>query len=297
MRRYARRRSDESVTVFVVSAGEEVLADCIEALDRQTCRFRLERIADVYPMSAAFQAMPDRCRTPYFVQVDADMVLEPDAIETLHGEIVGTGPRTVQVSGQLYEEGFGPGGAVKCWRRSLFRAFRFRDVRTVDRDLYRRIGRFGLAPRHLDRQLGIHRPRHSAESAWLKAKGDVEKWRYLGREPEAFALPLVRGLLEDHMREPDRLAGALLGALTREPRLSRSKDIRHERAVRGEVLALLDLPGAGDPPLASERREELADRFAAAYKGGAGAPLAETIAALCNGGPQAPDKLLELAAR
>lgn len=294
-----RQRLDEdSLTVFVVSAGEPVLDECVEALQRQTCRFRLERIADVYPMSAAFQAMPDRCRTPYFVQVDADMVLEPHAVETLHDAIQRSGPRTVQVSGQLYEEGFGPGGAVKCWKRGVFRAFRFRDARTVDRDLYRRIGRVGLTRRHLDRQLGVHRARHSPESAWLKGKGDVEKWRYLDRDAGDYALPLVRDLLGRHTEEPDRLVGALLGALTREPRLSRSKDIRHERAVRAEVFTLLRLPGAAGEPLAEDRQAALADRFATAYAGGDGAPLAEAIAGLWATGPHASGgRLLELAAR
>jgi hypothetical protein len=279
------RRGADSLTVFVISTGEEVLDDCLAALEAQTRPVRVERIDDVFPMSAAFQAMPDRCETPYFLQVDADMVLEPFAAELLHDRLRRTGPRVFQVSGQLYEEGFGVGGAVKCWKRSLFRWFSFADVRTVDRDLYRRTRRFGLGRKHVGDVVGRHIPRHSPESEFLKAKGDVEKWRFLGREAERYALPLVRELLAEATVPADRLTGALLGALTTEPRLSRSKDIRHERAIRAAAAAAL---GAGPPGAPPGGVEEL---FAAAYAGGPREPLAQAIAAWW-GAPQASGALL-----
>lgn len=73
----------DDVTVFVISSGEPSLADCHAHLDRQDCRFRREDIAGLTPMNRAFQAMLDRCQTPYYVQVDADMLLEPWAVSTL----------------------------------------------------------------------------------------------------------------------------------------------------------------------------------------------------------------------
>jgi hypothetical protein len=279
------RRGADSLTVFVISTGEEVLDDCLAALEAQTRPVRVERIDDVFPMSAAFQAMPDRCETPYFLQVDADMVLEPFAAERLHDRLRRTSPRVFQVSGQLYEDGFGVGGAVKCWKRSVFRWFSFADVRTVDRDLYRRTRRFGLGRKHIGDVVGRHVPRHSPESEFLKAKGDVEKWRFLGREAERYALPLVRELLADATVPADRLTGALLGALTTEPRLSRSKDIRHERAIRAAATAAL---GAGPPGAPPGGIEEL---FAAAYAGGPREPLAAAIAAWWRA-PQAAGALL-----
>jgi hypothetical protein len=246
----------EDLTVFVVSTGEETADECMAALEAQTRKARVELIAGVYPMSAAFQAMPDRCETRYFLQVDADMILNEDAVERLHRAIRRSGPWTFQVSAQLYEEGFGVGGAVKCWKRSLFRHFSFRDVRTVDRDLYRRTRRFGLRPRRLKSVVGIHRPRHSPVSELLKTKGDVEKWRYLGRPAEQYARPLVRALAEEAGGR-DRLLGAALGALTIEPRLSRSKDVSYERALREQVLSVLG--EAGDESV------DLEPAFAAAY--------------------------------
>jgi hypothetical protein len=290
--RRPRRAPEDSLTVFVISTGEDVKDECLAALGRQTRSFRLKAIEDVYPMSAAFQAMPDRCETPYFLQVDADMVLEPHAVETLHDAVIGAGPRTYMVAGQLYEEGFGIGGACKCWKRSLFRFFRFRDVRTVDRDLYRRTRRLGLARRLLEEPVGTHRSRHSSESEWLKAKGDVEKWRFLGRDPSAYAAPLVEELLAAYPEDSQRLLGALLGALTTEPRLSRSKDIRYERALREEVLALLTLPSPADPALTAEQRSDIAHRFCEAYAGGSRESLAEVVADAFGGDGANSDELL-----
>jgi hypothetical protein len=281
----------DDLTVFVISTGEETADDCLAALEAQTRKARVETIADVYPMSAAFQAMPDRCETRYFLQVDADMILNEDAVERLHGAIRRSAPWTFQVSGQLYEEGFGVGGAVKCWKRSLFRYFSFHDVRTVDRDLYRRTRRFGLRPRSLKTVVGTHRPRHSPVSELLKAKGDVEKWRYLGRPAGQYALSLVAALEADESGR-DRLLGALLGALTIEPRLSRSKDVRYERELRERVLAVLG-ERAGE-------RIDVGPAFTAAYAARpetghpSRAKLAEVIARRFGSPASDPAQLLAL---
>jgi MoaA/NifB/PqqE/SkfB family radical SAM enzyme len=77
----------DEVTVFVISSGEPSLASCHRHLDVQDCLFQREDVRDVAPMWRAFQAMLDRCRTPYYVQVDADMLLEPWAVSGLYDTI------------------------------------------------------------------------------------------------------------------------------------------------------------------------------------------------------------------
>jgi len=58
----------------------------------------------VTPLTAALQHMVDRCTTPLYVQVDEDMLLEPDAIGRLH-ELTGREwqPNLALVVGQLYD--------------------------------------------------------------------------------------------------------------------------------------------------------------------------------------------------
>jgi MoaA/NifB/PqqE/SkfB family radical SAM enzyme len=74
----------QEVTVFVITTTTPDLPVCLEALRNQDCLFRQELIENVSPMSAAFQCMIDRCQTPYFVQCDEDMKLNPNAIRKLH---------------------------------------------------------------------------------------------------------------------------------------------------------------------------------------------------------------------
>lgn len=72
------------VTTFVTTIGGPTFADCIASLESQDCISRFEVIEGVAPLTAALQLMIDHCTTPFFVQVDEDMLLEPDAIRRLH---------------------------------------------------------------------------------------------------------------------------------------------------------------------------------------------------------------------
>lgn len=221
----------------------------------------------MYPMSEAFQAMPDRCQTRYFVQVDADMVLHPHAVRTLYRSVKDSGFRTYRVQGQLYEEGFGMGGSVKCWKRSIFRLFKFRDARTVDRDLHRRLKRWGFKRRTVEGVLGVHKPRHSSFSRYLKAKSDVEKWRFMRRPVDRFAVGAFEEMLSKYPETRHQVLGALLGALTAMDRVKRSKDIRLEQDRYQQVLELLGQdnnlsPGAGGP---SGLTEDLKALFVRCY--------------------------------
>jgi len=219
----------KDLTVFIISSGEETKDDCIQALENQNCLFKIKNIHDISPMSAAFQAMPDRCDTKYFIQVDADMILNVDAVLTLYNAIKESSFLVYRVAGQLYEEGFGIGGAVKCWKKSVFRFIKFHDCRTVDRDLHNRLKWFGIHIKHINNVMGVHRPRHSNFSLYLKAKSDVEKWRFLKRSPMLYAIPLLRKILDKPQVSCYQLFGVLVGALTSIDRVKKSKDNPLER--------------------------------------------------------------------
>ena len=72
------------VTTFVTTVGGPTFAECVAHLERQDCITRFDVIEGVAPLTAALQLMIDRCTTPFFVQVDEDMLLEQDAIRRLH---------------------------------------------------------------------------------------------------------------------------------------------------------------------------------------------------------------------
>lgn len=75
--------SKEDLTVFVITTGEPTYQKCIRALGEQTVVPKIETIANVTPMNRAFQQMLDRCATKYYIQVDADMILYPHAVQQM----------------------------------------------------------------------------------------------------------------------------------------------------------------------------------------------------------------------
>src|SRR6516165_8570913 len=74
----------KDTTIFVTTIGDKAnFDDCIRHLRAQSVVAPIEIIDRVAPLSAAFQEMHLRCSTEFYVQVDEDMILFPDAIETL----------------------------------------------------------------------------------------------------------------------------------------------------------------------------------------------------------------------
>ncbi len=91
------------VTGFLTTVGAPTFARCRRHLEEQDCHFRLEIIDHVAPMSAAFQRMLDDCRTPFFVQIDEDMLLYPEAIRTLHATLAAAPEDLVMYAADLFD--------------------------------------------------------------------------------------------------------------------------------------------------------------------------------------------------
>jgi hypothetical protein len=92
------------LTVFLTTMGAPSYAECLEHLARQDCRFRFVTIDRVSPLTAALQRMIDACTTPYYVQVDEDMLLVPHAICTLHRCMQNAGPNAAIYVAPLFDE-------------------------------------------------------------------------------------------------------------------------------------------------------------------------------------------------
>ena len=124
-----RRDFSAALTVFVSTVGYPTFDNCLHRLREQDCEFQLKVVSHVAPMPAAFQWMMDNCETPYFVQVDEDMLLYPHAIRTLYEHILRTEPNVAQVVYALFDvhiEGVIYG--IKVYRHSIVRRYPFDDV-------------------------------------------------------------------------------------------------------------------------------------------------------------------------
>lgn len=232
---------NSELTVFLISSEEETKKDCIEALRKQTIKFNLLEIENIYPMSLAFSQMHLRCKTKYFVQVDSDMILYPNAIEKLYLSIKKTFFFTYRVSAPLYEIGFGKGGMVKCWKKNIFNFFDFRDVRTVDRDFEKRVKIFGFRKKTINEILGKHIPRHSNKSSFIKSKADVEKWKFLKRKFNKYCGPKLREIISKKRINYYELYGSLFGIIGSKENLIKSKNIYKENIIYNEFSKIFNL--------------------------------------------------------
>ena len=183
-RRAARRRNlTKDVTAFVTSVGAPTFEACLERLRQQDCTFTMRIIDHVAPMNVAFQRMVDECRTPYYVQVDEDMLLYPHAVRTLVEPISGA-PRDVAMAvADLYDVHLERCiNGVKIFRHAIIRRYRFENRDRFESALLVRLARdgyqtlrtpFGAAP--VDgRTLGLHGVRWTPQSLY-------ERYLTLGR--------------------------------------------------------------------------------------------------------------------
>lgn len=156
----------DQVTVFVTTIGYPTFERCMDCLRAQDCRFPLKVIENVAPMSAAFQRMLDECETPFYVQVDEDMLLYPQAVRTLYERIRTLDDNVAMFAACLFDEHMDRAiYGIKIFRTDIVRRYPMRDVEGFEleqRSRWRRDGytdvfeRIEGAGRHAPRTLGLH---------------------------------------------------------------------------------------------------------------------------------------------
>lgn len=115
------------VTVFVTTVGAPTFADCMTRLEAQDVTVSFGLLDHVAPLTAALQEMADRCTTPYYVQVDEDMLLDSDAIRRLYELIRNEWHDVAIVVGMLDDDHLGlPIEGVKINRLAMVRDFDWR---------------------------------------------------------------------------------------------------------------------------------------------------------------------------
>lgn len=133
------------LTVFVPTVHGPDLQNCLEALKKQDCKFNGPiLIENVSPMDAAFQCMNDWCLTPYFVEVDEDMILRPHALRRLHGAAVQAGDRYPIVCFPLHDTLFDRIIlGVKIYRHETIRRYPFQSSGSCEMDQAERLAKDG----------------------------------------------------------------------------------------------------------------------------------------------------------
>lgn len=191
----------DQLTVFLISSGEPDYETAKRALLGQDCQFILKEVKNVAPMNAAFQTMLDTCTTPYFIQVDADMVLEPWAIRRMyeetqresiqHGVSLRPMNRVAMLTFLLYDVHLCMNiYGVKIYRHEIMRRFPYQSSYSCEVDQVKRIlagGFFAIDLHEADalkpqteNTFGLHSPTWTPESIYRRYKRLAQKWRRFG---------------------------------------------------------------------------------------------------------------------
>ena len=239
--RRARRRPNLSkkVTVFVSTVGAPTFAACVARLRAQDSSFRLQIIDHVAPMNAAFQRMLEECRTPYYVQVDEDMLLYPHAIRTLYEAIERAGAKVAMVVADLYDVHLGRCIlGVKIFRHSLVRRFPFAANDAFETDQLQRLAAAGYSYQQTSpgtapvpgRTLGLHGTRWTPSSIYERYATLERRRRSHPSQMDWFesypALFLRRFLGDPSAENFFALQGIVAGALAAHHGEAKAKDYR-----------------------------------------------------------------------
>lgn len=246
--------SDEEIraatTVFVLTGDGPAFAACLEALRKQDGPpFKLDIIRNVCSFSAAAQAMIDRCRTPYFIQVDEDMVLAPDAVASMENVMAAAPDDVGMICFHLFDEDRGmPIQGVKIYRTALIKALTFQDVKASEIDLLEQMSRHGLQwILHPDVK-GLHGTVCTPDTIYRRYKTmyekDIRQWNVLTSD--------IRRKADAFRQSGDplqlfALLGAVHGIINAPLAADPEKDARAYDFVELDVFKRLFLT---DPPMA-----------------------------------------------
>ncbi len=174
------------VSAVVLSVGESYTERAIDSLSRQSVPVdEIIIVEHVSPFSRAINEGARRVRTPYFVQVDSDMILDPICVETL---VAGMRPDTGIMVGELRDALLGQTVGVKLFRTACFKDGGVPDSIAQDTDFvaglrvrgwrtdYVRTA--GAGPRARRPTLGEHKPDYTESYTYRKLLVDGARIRH-----------------------------------------------------------------------------------------------------------------------
>lgn len=180
-------RKNERLTIFVIDTSEPSVDKCIKLLEEQTyTNFEIKRISNVFPMWRAFQRMLDECNTNFFIQVDADMLLTPIAIETLYTRIISQNSQVAISVGWLWDDDVERQIlGVKIYNHNICVNFPYTNSLSCEMTQVDKMKKHGYSidvmnmPSSKDECLGLHFPSQNPEMAFRRWERNMIKFRKL----------------------------------------------------------------------------------------------------------------------
>jgi hypothetical protein len=206
-------------TVFVTTIGDKAnFADCLAHLKIQTVRCRIEVIDHVAPMSAAFQQMHVRCRTPFYIQVDEDMILFPKAVQTLQRLIRRSPPNVAMICAPLWDCDIRAAiQGIKIYRHAIVKDYPYEntlscEIRQLDQIVSAGFTTISLPLRNRSTCFGEHGKHYTPETIFSRWQRTFQKHNRLGHIK--WIEPWAEWLLQRYLKSRDTLhLYAFLGAV------------------------------------------------------------------------------------
>jgi len=120
----------------------------------------LELIRNVSPMAKAFQQMLDKCKTPYYIQIDEDMILKENAIMTMYKDIKLASKNTSMIVYRLHDQhlNFDIQG-VKIYKHEIFKQYPYNlNTLSCEMEQLNKMKNAGYVYQEIDTVLGEHSP-------------------------------------------------------------------------------------------------------------------------------------------
>lgn len=212
----------QDVTAVVLSTGEAYTERAIASAGRQTLPFAdIIIVRGIRPFHHALNAGAGRVNTQFFVQVDADVVLEDTCLEELRGRM---GNGVGLVSGFLRDPIVGRLTGIRLYRTECCRQVQIRDSISPDMDFGNDILARGWvrlyalrhrgSRRHLWHTFGDHLPDYTPAYTFRKFLREGNRIRY--RRHEGRVRSLFRRLRHStHKAVPIALIGTAHGLFGR----------------------------------------------------------------------------------
>lgn len=174
------------VSAVVLTLGEATTDEALAGLRRQTLPpHETIVIRGMSPFHQAINAGARQVTTPFFVQVDADMILDPGCLAALRGRVARNSGIVV---GHLRDALIGTVVGVKLFRTRPYREVLMGDTISPDTDLGRALQRSGWRTVYVGRPprndpeawptLGEHRPDYRPEYTYRKYLLEGRRYRY-----------------------------------------------------------------------------------------------------------------------
>ncbi|MBK8086427.1 MAG: glycosyltransferase [Devosia sp.] len=171
-----RKHRAADVTAIVLTTGEATTASAIACIRGQDAPvFDIVVVRDIHPFHKALNQGASLVTTPYFVQVDADMLLDPDCIGALRRAMRSDVGIAV---GRLRDAMMGTVVGVKLFRKACFEVAMFPDSISPDTDFVEAIGQAGWRTvyvgnqhdrgKHGPRTFGVHAPEYQPHYVFRK---------------------------------------------------------------------------------------------------------------------------------